>query len=70
MRQIEELKKFQTGRIEVRERGPYGRDQLAERMASIDWVLVPSTWWEIFGLVVSEGLDVRPARRRLCHRGA
>ena len=22
--------------------------------ASIDWVLVPSTWWEIFGLVVSE----------------
>ena len=54
VRQIEELKKLQTGRIEVRERGPYGREQLAERMSSIDWVLVPSTWWEIFGLVVSE----------------
>ena len=51
----EELKKIQSGPIEVRERGPYGREQLAERMASIDWVLVPSTWWEIFGLVVSEG---------------
>ncbi|HTP90471.1 MAG TPA: glycosyltransferase [Xanthobacteraceae bacterium] len=54
LRQTEELKKVTTGRIEVRERGPYGRDQLAERMASVDWVLVPSTWWEIFGLVVSE----------------
>ena len=54
-RHIDELKKIQSGRIEVRERGPYSRDQLAERMGSVDWVLVPSTWWEIFGLVVSEG---------------
>ena len=23
-------------------------------MSAIDWVVVPSTWWEIFGLVVSE----------------
>lgn len=23
-------------------------------MRGVDWVLVPSTWWEIFGLVVSE----------------
>ena len=23
-------------------------------MRAVDWVLVPSTWWEIFGLVVSE----------------
>jgi hypothetical protein len=23
-------------------------------MAGIDWVMVPSTWWEIFGLVVTE----------------
>lgn len=53
-RQIEELRTVQSGRIEIRERGPYGRDQLAERMGSVDWVLVPSTWWEIFGLVVSE----------------
>jgi glycosyltransferase involved in cell wall biosynthesis len=54
MRQVEDLKKIQGGRIEVRERGPYSRDELAERMRAIDWVLVPSTWWEIFGLVVSE----------------
>lgn len=54
MRQVDDLKKIQGGRIEIRERGPYSRDQLAERMRVVDWVLVPSTWWEIFGLVVSE----------------
>ena len=53
-RKIEDLKKFQTNKIEVIDRGSYGRDQLPERMSTIDWVLVPSTWWEIFGLVVSE----------------
>jgi glycosyltransferase involved in cell wall biosynthesis len=53
-RQAEELRKLHTGRIIVRENGVYGREQLASRMASIDWVIVPSTWWEIFGLVVSE----------------
>ena len=54
MRQVDDLKKIQGGRIEIRERGPYSREQLAERMRGVDWVLVPSTWWEIFGLVVSE----------------
>ncbi|MCK1368319.1 glycosyltransferase [Bradyrhizobium sp. 62] len=52
--QVEELRKLQS-RIVVRENGAYGRDQLEGRMSSIDWVIVPSTWWEIFGLVVSEG---------------
>jgi glycosyltransferase involved in cell wall biosynthesis len=52
--QAEELRKLQTGRIIVRENGAYGREQLGSRMASVDWVIVPSTWWEIFGLVVSE----------------
>jgi glycosyltransferase involved in cell wall biosynthesis len=52
--QVEELRKLQTGRIVLRENGAYGRDQLASRMSSVDWVIVPSTWWEIFGLVVSE----------------
>ena len=53
-RQLEQLKKLGNSLIEIRDNGPYDRYQLAERMASIDWVLVPSTWWEIFGLVVSE----------------
>ena len=52
--QVEELRKLPTGRLVLRENGPYGRDQLASRMAAVDWVIVPSTWWEIFGLVVSE----------------
>ncbi|HZP21064.1 MAG TPA: glycosyltransferase family 4 protein [Bauldia sp.] len=34
--------------------GSYHVDQLANRMARIDWCLVPSVWWEIFGLVISE----------------
>jgi glycosyltransferase involved in cell wall biosynthesis len=34
--------------------GPYHTENLAARMAQIDWVVVPSTWWEIFGLVISE----------------
>lgn len=34
--------------------GSYHTDQLRHRMARVDWCLVPSTWWEIFGLVISE----------------
>jgi len=34
--------------------GSYQVDQLAGRMARIDWCIVPSVWWEIFGLVISE----------------
>jgi len=34
--------------------GSYHVDQLHSRMARIDWCVVPSTWWEIFGLVISE----------------
>ncbi len=34
--------------------GSYQVDQLPGRMARIDWSIVPSVWWEIFGLVISE----------------
>ncbi len=34
--------------------GSYSVDQLPQRMARVDWCIVPSTWWEIFGLVISE----------------
>jgi glycosyltransferase involved in cell wall biosynthesis len=34
--------------------GSYHVDQLHTRMARIDWSIVPSVWWEIFGLVISE----------------
>jgi glycosyltransferase involved in cell wall biosynthesis len=42
------------GAIRIREPGRYARDELADRMAAVDWVIAPSTWWEVFGLVVSE----------------
>ena len=34
--------------------GGYHIDNLGARMARVDWCIVPSTWWEIFGLVISE----------------
>jgi glycosyltransferase involved in cell wall biosynthesis len=34
--------------------GSYHIDQLQQRMSRIDWCIVPSLWWEAFGLVISE----------------
>lgn len=34
--------------------GAYSLDQIQSRMARVDWTIVPSIWWEIFGLVISE----------------
>ncbi len=34
--------------------GSYHLDRIAQRMTRIDWCIVPSVWWEIFGLVISE----------------
>jgi glycosyltransferase involved in cell wall biosynthesis len=34
--------------------GSYHPSQLQGRMARVDWVIVPSVWWEIFCLVISE----------------
>jgi len=34
--------------------GAYNIDQIQSRMARVDWTIVPSVWWEIFGLVISE----------------
>ena len=42
------------GKIRIVDRGEYRREELAERMAGVDWVVVPSTWAESFALVVSE----------------
>lgn len=49
-----ELSRLGVGPIRIAENGPYGRDELQRRMAGVDWVIAPSTWWEVFGLVVSE----------------
>lgn len=51
---IEQIARTGNDRIRVFPLGRYSRDQLAERMAAVDWVIAPSTWWEVFGLVVSE----------------
>jgi glycosyltransferase involved in cell wall biosynthesis len=39
---------------DARHAGPYGRADLVRRMSSVDWVLVPSVWWENAPLVIAE----------------
>jgi glycosyltransferase involved in cell wall biosynthesis len=34
--------------------GSYEVDNLQSRMVQVDWCVVPSIWWEIFALVISE----------------
>lgn len=34
--------------------GEYEHKDLPSRMNRIDWLIVPSIWWEIFGLIISE----------------
>ena len=45
----------------VTDLGPYSHADLAERMALVDWVVVPSLWWENSPLVIQEAfLHGRP----------
>jgi glycosyltransferase involved in cell wall biosynthesis len=55
---IEENERPFAERI-VQSNGPYQVDQLASRMARVDWSIVPSLWEEVFGLVVSEAWAFR-----------
>lgn len=38
----------------LRWNGPYERTELESRMARIDWVLVPSVWWENSPMIIQE----------------
>jgi glycosyltransferase involved in cell wall biosynthesis len=38
----------------VRARGGYAREELATHIGEVDWVLVPSIWWENAPLVIQE----------------
>lgn len=39
--------------------GPYSRDELPRVMANVDWVVVPSIWWENQPLVIQEAGQFR-----------
>jgi glycosyltransferase involved in cell wall biosynthesis len=39
--------------------GPYTGDQMAGLMAAVDWVVVPSIWWENAPLVIQEAFQHR-----------
>lgn len=34
--------------------GPYQNEELADRMQGVDWVIIPSVWWENSPLVIQE----------------
>ena len=34
--------------------GPYEQTELAQRMSKVDWVIVPSIWWENSPMVIQE----------------
>jgi glycosyltransferase involved in cell wall biosynthesis len=53
--QVEEL--LGSGRGNVTFAGPYERSQLGSLMAEIDWVVVPSIWWETGPIVVMEAFQ-------------
>ena len=46
-----------AGRDHVTFAGPYGQDKLPPLMANIDWVVVPSIWWENSPLVIQEAFQ-------------
>ncbi len=43
-----------AGNVRVTMAGPYRPEDVAERMRSTDWVVVPSIWWENAPLVIDE----------------
>jgi glycosyltransferase involved in cell wall biosynthesis len=43
----------------VAELGPYPPEQAGELVANVDWVVVPSTWWENSPLVIQEAFAQR-----------
>ena len=38
--------------------GPYRHEDIPSRMGGVDWVLVPSIWWENSPMVIQEALDL------------
>ena len=44
---------------QVRYAGPYAPEDLPQRMAGVDWVVVPSIWWENSPLVIQEAFRHR-----------
>ena len=38
-------------------RGPYESEQLGNRMADTDWVIIPSIWWENSPVVIQEAIN-------------
>jgi glycosyltransferase involved in cell wall biosynthesis len=52
---LAELKQFLTrARKHVRHHGAYDRNDVSHLMRSVDWIVVPSLWWENAPLVILE----------------
>ncbi|MCM8738913.1 glycosyltransferase family 4 protein [Azospirillum sp. A1-3] len=53
-----------TATVRVRQAGAYAPDEVPALMAAVDWVVVPSVWWENAPLVIDEAF--RHRRPVLC----
>ncbi|MEE1617832.1 glycosyltransferase [Brachybacterium sp. J153] len=53
---IERLRKPLMDEGVLRWAGPYQPSELRTRMSGVDWVIVPSTWWENSPMVIQEAL--------------
>lgn len=54
---VNALRSRTAGRVHFA--GPYQRDDLGRLMAAVDWVVVPSIWWENSPLVIQEAFAYR-----------
>jgi glycosyltransferase involved in cell wall biosynthesis len=50
----DEIEALIAATVGVEDVGPYPPERAAERMAAVDWVVVPSIWWENSPLVIQE----------------
>lgn len=54
-----ELAKAMDGVPVIVARGRYSRDELVALMAEVDWVIMPSIWWENAPLIIQEAFQHR-----------
>lgn len=52
---VERLLEKVEGMVEIR--GPYEPEQLKNRIADCDWVIIPSIWWENSPVVIQEAIN-------------
>jgi glycosyltransferase involved in cell wall biosynthesis len=56
---LEHFQRALSAAPEARHAGPYRREDHARMIADVDWIVVPSVWWENAPLVIQEAFSQR-----------